>query len=62
VSPCDQFRELLYKEVFFLVHHMHMTWSDVWTMYPFERRWFIHNFIDQKERENEAYEKAKKKR
>lgn len=61
MSPHDQFREMLYKEVFFLVYHMSMSLNEAWGMHPYERRWFIHNYIDQKEKENEAYEKARKK-
>ncbi len=48
------------EEVFFFQYHMHMDRTESMSMPVFERKWLIHRFIEQKQKENEAMEKAKK--
>jgi hypothetical protein len=49
------------EEMFFFQYHMHMSRYDSMTLPVYERKWMIHRFITQKEKENEAMEKARKK-
>ena len=39
-----------------------MSINEAWSLYPFERRFFINKFIEQKEKEQEAAEKMRKKK
>lgn len=48
------------EEVFFFHYHMHMRREDYMCLPVFERKWLQHRFIEQKNKENEALEKAKK--
>ncbi len=48
------------EELFFFQYHMHMSKQDSMTLPVHERKWLIQRFIDQKKRENEAMEKARK--
>lgn len=38
-----------------------MSVRDAWDLHPFERKWFIEHFIEQKRKENESIEKIKRK-
>lgn len=40
---------------------MHKSKEEVMSLTPVERRWQIEKFLDQKQRENEAIESAKRK-
>lgn len=48
------------EEVFFFQYHMRMSRIDSMTMPVYERKWMVERFIEQKEKENAAMEKAKK--
>ena len=48
------------EELFFFQYHLHMSKRDCWTLPVHERKWLIQRFIDQKKKENDAIEKAKK--
>lgn len=49
------------EELFFFQYHMHMSRFDCLSLPIYERKWFLHRFIQQKEKENDAMEKAKKR-
>jgi hypothetical protein len=49
-------------EMFFLRYHMQMTREEFMSCPIHERKYLIHKFIDQKEKENEQLEKARKKK
>ena len=50
------------EEQFFFRYHMNMSRSE-FRNYPInERKWMIARFVDQKEKEHEAIEKAKRKK
>lgn len=48
------------EELFFFQYHLHMSKQDCMRIAIHERKWLIQRFIDQKRRENEAIERAKK--
>jgi hypothetical protein len=50
------------EELFFFQYHMHMSKTDCWSLPVHERKWLIQRFIEQKKKENEAMEKAKRAR
>jgi hypothetical protein len=50
------------EELFFFQYHMHMSKHDCMDLPVHERKWLIQRFIEQKKKENEAIEKAKKQR
>lgn len=50
------------EEVFFFQYHLHMGRFECMSMPVYERKWLIRRFIEQKEKENEAMEAAKKKK
>jgi hypothetical protein len=50
------------EEEFFFMYHLHMPPSETLMMPVNERKWYVHRFIQQKEKENEAMEKARKQR
>jgi len=55
--------EHIWDEVFFLIYHMHMTLREAKNVLTVgERKRLIQKFIEQRERENEAIEKERKKR
>jgi hypothetical protein len=49
------------EEIFFFQYHMHMSRSECMTLPVYERKWLVHRFIEQKEKEQKAMESAKKK-
>jgi hypothetical protein len=51
----------LMEETFFFMYHLHRGRKDVMQMPINERKWVVERFIQQKERENEALEAAKRK-
>ena len=53
--------QTLMEEIFFFQYHLHMSKRDAMTMPIHERKWLIQRFIEQKRRENEAIEKARRK-
>ncbi len=48
------------EELFFFQYHMHMSKQDCMSLPVHERKWLIQRFIQQKQKENEAIERAKK--
>jgi len=50
------------EELFFFQYHMKMSKQDCMTLPVHERKWIIMRFVKQKEKENEAIEKAKRKK
>jgi len=48
------------EEIFFFMYHMHIDRKSCMTLPINERKWIIERFIQQKERENEAMEQAKR--
>jgi hypothetical protein len=49
------------EEKFFFLYHMRLPPDVSMSMYINERKWMIERFIQQKEKENEAMEAAKRK-
>lgn len=50
--------EVLWSEVFYIVYNMPgMSFNDAWSLTPYERRWWIRKFVQQKEKEIEAQNK-----
>ncbi len=51
------------EELFFFQYNLHMSKIDcMYGMPVHERKWLIQRFIEQKRRENEAIEKAKRRK
>lgn len=48
------------EELFFFQYHMHMSKQDCMCLPVHERKWLIQRFIEQKKKENEAIDRAKK--
>lgn len=48
------------EELFFFQYHMHMSKQDCMTLPVHERKWLIQRFIEQKKRESDAIDKARK--
>lgn len=51
----------LYEEIFFFQYHMHLPMSGSMSLPIPLRRWLIERFIEQKEKENQAMEAARRK-
>jgi len=51
----------LMEEKFFFQYHMSLSWNLCQKMPINERKWMIERFIQQKNRENDAIEAAKRK-
>ena len=49
------------EELFFFQYHMKMSKRDCMHLPVHERKWLIQRFIEQKRKESEAVEKARKK-
>jgi hypothetical protein len=49
------------EEVFFFEYYLHESRNNTLAIPINERKWLIARFFEQKERENEAMEKAKRK-
>lgn len=43
------------------MYHMHIPPTEVDRMPVFERRWYIDRFVEQKQKENEAIERERRK-
>lgn len=48
------------EELFFFQYHMRMSKKDSMTLPVHERKWIIQRFIEQKKKEADALEKARK--
>ena len=48
------------EELFFFHYHLHSSRRDAMTLPIHERKWMIKRFVEQKRKENEAIEKARK--
>ncbi|CAE7860277.1 unnamed protein product [Symbiodinium microadriaticum] len=59
-NPSVELWTTLMEELFFFQYHMNMSKQDSMALPVHERKWLIQRFIDQKKRENEAMEKARK--
>lgn len=51
----------LAEEIFFFQYHMHLPMSGSMSLPINLRKWMIERFIDQKEKENQAMEAARRK-
>jgi hypothetical protein len=51
----------LMEEIFFFLYHLHLSRDNCMALPINERKWMIERFIQQKERENQAIEAAKRK-
>ncbi len=51
---------LMEELFFFLYHNLAKNKEDCWALPIYQRKWLIRRFITQKQRENEAIEKAKR--
>jgi len=49
------------EELFFFMYHMKQSRNEFMNLPINERKWLIERFIQQKEKENEAMESARKK-
>lgn len=49
------------EELFFFMYHMRQSRENFMSLPINERKWLIDRFIEQKEKENEAMEAARKK-
>jgi hypothetical protein len=49
-------------ELFFFLYHMHVKKQDFMQLTIAERKYLIDKFVEQKEKEREAYERASKGR
>ena len=49
------------EEMFFFIYHMHQSRENFMSLPRNERKWIISRFIQQKEKENEAMEAARRK-
>ena len=54
-------QENLMEEVFFFLYHLHLDREHTLCMPINERKWVIERFIEQKNKENEAMESARRK-
>ncbi len=52
--------ENLNDEIFFFMYHMNISETQCLDMHPERRKWMIHRFVEQKKKENEEIEKAKR--
>jgi hypothetical protein len=50
------------EEMFFFIYHMGMDWRAFLQLPINARKWLVDKFIDQKNRENEAFEAAKRRK
>lgn len=50
------------EELFFFQYHLKMSKQDCMTLPVHERKWLIQRFIEQKKRESDALEKAKRRK
>jgi hypothetical protein len=49
------------EEKFIFTYHLKWSLEDYWDLLPWERRWYIDRFVEQKNKEHESMESAKKK-
>lgn len=49
------------EEMFFFMYHMHLSRESFMSLPINQRKWLIARFIEQKEKENEAMESARRK-
>lgn len=50
------------EEIFFFQYHLHQDRYTTLSMPIYERKWMIERFIQQKNKENDAMEKASKRK
>ena len=50
------------EEIFFFQYHLRMNRDQCMGMLVHERKWMIQRFVEQKEKESEAMEKARNKK
>jgi hypothetical protein len=50
------------EELFFFQYHMHMSKQDCMSLPIHERKWLVQRFIEQKQKEKEAMDAARKKK
>lgn len=54
--------DMLEEEIFFFMYHMRMPEHITLAFEPYRRKWMIHRYIEQKKRESDEIEKAKKRK
>ena len=54
--------EALNEEIFFFMYHLRMPDNVCLSFEPYRRKWLINRFIEQKRKESEEIERAKKKK
>lgn len=52
----------LEEELFFLIYHMRQQMSEIISLPPYRRKWYIDKYIDQRSKEQEYLEKQRKKK
>jgi hypothetical protein len=57
---CSAYENSLDEEIFFFMYHFQLEESQSMAMVPYKRKWMIQRFIDQKRKENEEVERAKR--
>jgi len=59
LSSDPNFKRNQLDEFYYLSRHAHFSYGDMLKMPVFERKYFINKLIEEFEKKNEAYEKAK---
>ena len=59
-EACLQYEDTLNEEIFFFLYHMKIPESGSMSMPVYRRKWMIKRFVDQKRKENEEVERAKR--
>ena len=55
------YRNALLEEIYFLMRHLHIPYTDILQMPTFERRFYINKIVEEFQKKNEAIEQAKNK-
>lgn len=59
-EACLQYEDALNEEIFFFLYHMSIPEENSMSIPIYRRKWLIRRFVDQKRKENEEMERAKK--
>jgi hypothetical protein len=57
---CLAYEESLNEEIFFFLYHMNIPEENSMSIPVYRRKWMISRFVEQKRKENEEIERAKK--
>lgn len=55
-------RDILDEEIFFFMYHLRMPEFVTLAFEPCRRKWMIHRFVEQKKKESDEIERAKKRK